>query len=52
MAGKVLVENCRLLNHDVQQLIDNVNHAAPVLFARLERWLNSLYGCKNVRYQP
>jgi 5-methylthioadenosine/S-adenosylhomocysteine deaminase len=52
MAGKVLVENRRLLNHDVELLIGNVNHAAPVLFARRERWLNRSDGCKNPLYQP
>jgi 5-methylthioadenosine/S-adenosylhomocysteine deaminase len=52
MAGKVLVENRRLLNHDVQQLIDNVNHAAPALFARRVRWLNRSDGCINALYQP
>ena len=52
VAGKVLVENGRLLNHDVQQLIDNVNHAAPALFTRREQWLNRTGGGKNALHQP
>jgi 5-methylthioadenosine/S-adenosylhomocysteine deaminase len=52
VAGKVLVENGRLLNHDVQQLIDNVNHAAPALFVRREQWLNRTGGGKNALHQP
>ena len=52
VAGKVLVENGRLLNHDVQQLIDNVNHAAPALFARREHWLNRSGGSKNALHRP
>jgi 5-methylthioadenosine/S-adenosylhomocysteine deaminase len=51
VAGKVLVENGRLLNHDVQQLIDNVNHAAPALFTRREQWLNRTGGGKNALHQ-
>ncbi|WP_226988913.1 hypothetical protein [Brumicola pallidula] len=51
VAGKVLVENGRLLNHDVQQLIDNVNHAAPALFARRKQWLNRSGGSKNALHQ-
>ena len=52
VAGKVLVENGRLLNHDVQQLIDNVNHAAPALFTRREHWLNRSGGSKNALHRP
>ena len=52
VAGKVLVENGRLLNHDMQQLIDNVNYAAPALFVRREQWLNRTGGVKNALYQP
>ena len=52
VAGKVLVENGRLLNHDVQQLIDYVNHAAPALFVRREQWLNRTGGGKNALHRP
>lgn len=50
VAGKVLVENGRLLNHDIQQLIDQVNTAAPALFARREQWLSRSGGGKNALY--
>ena len=52
VAGNVLVENGRLLNHDVQQLIDNVNHAAPALFVRREQWFKRSGGGKNALFQP
>ena len=52
VAGKVLVENGGLLHHDVQQLIDHVNHSAPALFVRREQWLNRTGGGKNALHQP
>jgi 5-methylthioadenosine/S-adenosylhomocysteine deaminase len=52
VAGKVLVENGCLLNHDMQQLIYNVNHAAPALFTRREQWLNCSGTGKNRSTSP
>ena len=34
-----MVENGRLVNADLQALIDEVNHAAPRLFERRDQWL-------------
>ena len=51
VSGKILVENGKLLNHDIQTLIDNVNNAAPDLFARREKWLKKSGGGKNALYQ-
>lgn len=44
VAGKVLVENGKLLEHDIQHLIDQVNLAAPALFKRRQAWLDSTNG--------
>ena len=52
VAGKVLVDNGRLLEHDIQHLIELVNQAAPALFARRQAWLDSTGGGKNALYQP
>lgn len=47
VAGKVLVENGKLVEHDLQDLIDKVNIAAPKLFARRNAWLNDSGGSVN-----
>jgi 5-methylthioadenosine/S-adenosylhomocysteine deaminase len=47
VADKILVENGRLLNHDIQLLIAEVNIAAPALFERRDQWLNRSGGGKN-----
>jgi|TARA_B110000902_G_C14281943_1_gene577205 5-methylthioadenosine/S-adenosylhomocysteine deaminase len=52
VAGKVLVDNGRLLEHDIQHLIEQVNQAAPALFSRRQAWLDSTGGGKNALYQP
>ena len=44
VAGKVLVENGQLVEHDLQRLINQVNTAAPALFARRKAWLESSNG--------
>lgn len=44
VAGKKLVENGRLVEHDIQRLIDDVNRAAPALFARRQAWLDGSKG--------
>lgn len=41
VAGKVLVENGQLLTADLQQLIKEVNIAAPTLFQRRAQWLSA-----------
>jgi 5-methylthioadenosine/S-adenosylhomocysteine deaminase len=41
VAGKVLVENGQLLTSDLQQLIKEVNIAAPALFQRRAQWLSA-----------
>lgn len=38
VAGKVVVEHGKLINADLQMLIDQVNHAAPLLFKRRDQW--------------
>jgi 5-methylthioadenosine/S-adenosylhomocysteine deaminase len=50
VAGKILVQNGSLVNHDMQQLIAAVNLAAPALFARREQWLKNSGGGKNALY--
>ncbi|TYK64555.1 amidohydrolase family protein [Colwellia echini] len=50
VAGKILVEGGKLINHDIQQLIARVNNAAPALFARREQWLTKSGGGKNALY--
>jgi 5-methylthioadenosine/S-adenosylhomocysteine deaminase len=52
VAGKVLVDNGRLLEHDIQHLIEQVNQAAPALFSRRQAWLDSTGGGRNALYQP
>ena len=44
VAGKVLVENGQLVEQDLQQLISQVNQAAPLLFQRRKAWLDSSSG--------
>ena len=38
VAGQVVVGNGRLVNADLQALIDQVNQAAPLLFQRRDQW--------------
>lgn len=38
--GKVVVENRKLVNADLQALIDQVNLAAPQLFKRRDEWMS------------
>lgn len=52
VAGKVLVENGSLVNHDIQTLITAVNRAAPALFERRQQWLNGSGGGTNALYEP
>ncbi|WP_158972688.1 amidohydrolase family protein [Paraglaciecola sp. L3A3] len=52
VAGKILVEKGKLLEHDMQNLIDQVNLAAPALFARRQQWLEQSKGGVNALYQP
>jgi 5-methylthioadenosine/S-adenosylhomocysteine deaminase len=52
VAGKVLVDNGQLLEHDIQHFIEQVNQAAPALFTRRQAWLDSAGGGKNALYQP
>ena len=47
VAGKVLVKNGKLLEHDIQTLIEQVNLAAPALFARRNAWMKTSGGSKN-----
>ena len=51
VAGKVLVEDGRLLAHDLQDIIDKVNIAAPALFKRRQAWLESSGGSINALNQ-
>ena len=39
VAGRILVDDCRLLTDDLQQLIDRANAAVPALFERRAVWL-------------
>ena len=39
VAGKIVMENGRLLTADLQQLIDDMNNAVPDLFRRRAEWL-------------
>jgi len=34
VAGKILVDDAKLLDQDIEQLIEQVNQAAPALFRR------------------
>jgi len=38
VAGQTVVKNGRLINADLQALIDQVNKAAPRLFKRRDQW--------------
>ena len=38
VAGQIVVKNGRLINADLQALIDQVNKAAPRLFERRDQW--------------
>lgn len=38
VGGQVVVENGRLVHADLQALMDQVNHAAPLLFQRRDQW--------------
>ena len=38
--GQVVVENRKLVNADLQAVIDQVNQAAPALFKRRDKWLS------------
>ncbi len=44
VAGNILVEDGRLVDHDIQTIIDRVNEAAPRLFKRRQDWLESSAG--------
>ena len=41
VAGKILVENARLLTADLQELIRDMNEAVPELFRRRAEWLGT-----------
>lgn len=38
VSGQIVVENGRLVNANLQALIDQVNQAAPLLFQRRDQW--------------
>jgi 5-methylthioadenosine/S-adenosylhomocysteine deaminase len=40
VAGQTVVQNGKLMNADLQHLIDQVNRVAPLLFKRREDWLS------------
>lgn len=44
VAGKILVDDAKLLDQDIEQLIEQVNQAAPALFRRRQEWLDKTEG--------